>query len=207
MSRRPLFLLITTLLLFPEATEAQDAPPPVPRAAASTRATVEVLLDGRWIAGRWFAQAPSLAGPARIAVDYGQPHARGREIVGGVVPYGEVWRAGANLATHLTTDVDLVLGESLTLPRGRYTLFVLPAEGDWQLIVNRQVGQWGTDHEPGMDVGRVPLRVRHLAEPQESFSVWLVPLSPQPAGVPASGVLRMAWGEAEMAVDWRVSWP
>lgn len=207
MPRTALHVMLFALLAIPVGAEAQDAPPPVPRAAASTRATVEVLLDGRWIAGRWFAQAPSVAGPARIAVDYGQPHARGREIVGGVVPYGEVWRAGANLATHLTTDVDLVLGETLTLPRGHYTLFVLPGEAEWHLIVNRQVGQWGTDRDPAMDVGRVPLRVRGLGEVQESFSVWLVPLSPQPAGSPASGVLRMAWGEAEMSVDWRVHWP
>ena len=86
MHRTALPLTLLALLALPGLAEAQDAPPPVPRAAASTRATVEVLLDGRWIAGRWFAQAPSVAGPARIAVDYGQPHARGREIVGGVVP-------------------------------------------------------------------------------------------------------------------------
>lgn len=209
MIRRSVFRagMVLAALSAPTMAAAQQQPGPVPRAAPSTRASVEVLLDGRWIVGRWFPQSPAVAGPARIAVDYGQPHARGRTIAGEVVPYGQVWRAGANLATHLTTDVDLVLGGSLIVPRGLYTLFILPAEDGWQLIVNRQTGQWGTDRDPDHDLGRVPLRHRTLSPRLESFTMWLIPTFPQPEGEPPSGVLRMAWGEFELSTDWRVRWP
>ena len=207
MKRMALAAALAASVLLPAALQAQQQAPAIPQAAASTRASTEVLLNGRIIVGRWFPTSPALAGPGRIAIDYGQPHARGRTIAGGVVPYGEVWRAGANLATHLTTDVELELGGSLTLPRGTYTLFVDPGEDGWELIVNRQTGQWGTDHDPAHDVGRIPLRLRTPHEPEESFSIWLIPDAPAPEGQAPSGTLKMAWGEVELSADWRVVWP
>jgi hypothetical protein len=200
------------LLLLPAyaSVAAQDAPrPPVPTAAASSVASTEVRLAGRLIGGRWFPAAAPLAGPAVIRIEYGQPHARGRAVMGAsLVPMDTVWRFGANLATHLTTDVDLEIGGA-RVPRGVYTLFALPSAGGWQLIVNRQTGQWGTDHDPSQDLVRVPLAGRALGEPLESFTIWLVP-DATPAGQPpepARGVLRFAWERLELRTTWRVVLP
>jgi hypothetical protein len=194
----------------PLAAQQGQAPrPPVPAAAASSIASVEVRLSGRVIAGRWFPTAAPLAGPAVIRIEYGQPHARGRSVMGGtLVPMDSVWRFGANLATHLTTDVDLDIGGT-TVPRGTYTLFALPSASGWKLIVNRQTGQWGTDYDARADLARVNLQQRTLAEPLESFTVWLVPnVSPQgQPPEPASGVLRFAWERTELSVPWRVVLP
>ena len=151
-------------------------------------------------------QAP----PARITVDYGQPHARGRAIVGSaIVPYDVPWRTGANEATSLVTDVDLTIG-GVVVPKGSYTLYTLPARnGPWKLIINKNTGQWGTEYRAEHDLARVDLRSRQLREPLDSFSIWLVPDVVRNAqggisgGLPR-GVLRMAWGEIELSTDWSV---
>jgi hypothetical protein len=191
------------------AQDGQPTRPPAPAAAASSIASVEVRLSGRVIAGRWFPTAAPLAGPAVIRIEYGQPHARGRAVMGAtLVPMDSVWRFGANLATHLTTDVDLDIGGT-TVPRGTYTLFALPSATGWKLIVNRQTGQWGTDYDARSDLGRVDLQQRTRAESLESFTVWLIPnVSPQgQPPEPASGVLRFAWERLELSVPWRVVLP
>jgi hypothetical protein len=191
------------------AQDGQPPRPPAPAAAASSIASVEVRLSGRIIAGRWFPTAAPLAGPAVIRIEYGQPHARGRAVMGAsLVPMDSVWRFGANLATHLTTDVDLDIA-GLAVPRGTYTLFALPSAAGWKLIVNRQTGQWGTDYDARSDLGRVDLQQRTRAEPLESFTVWLIPnVSPQgQPPEPASGVLRFAWERLELSVPWRVVLP
>jgi hypothetical protein len=98
----------------PQPAPARPAQAPrIPRAAASTRASVAVLIDSRWGEGGWFT-ALNLAGPAKIAIDYGQPHARGRNVVGmaGVMPWDSVWRAGANMSTQLTAEVDITIGNA-----------------------------------------------------------------------------------------------
>lgn len=210
---RPVALCTSAVALFAAAPlvaqQGQPPRPPVPSAAASSVASVEVRLSGRIIAGRWFPTAAPLAGPAVIRIEYGQPHARGRAVMGGtLVPMDSVWRFGANLATHLTTDVDLDIGGT-TVPRGTYTLFALPSASGWKLIVNRQTGQWGTDYDARADLARVDLQSRTLVEPLESFTVWLVPnVSPQgQPPEPASGVLRFAWERTELSVPWRVVLP
>ncbi|HEX4681491.1 MAG TPA: DUF2911 domain-containing protein [Gemmatimonadaceae bacterium] len=93
---------------------------------------------------------------ARIAISYGQPHARGRRIIGGLIPNGSVWRFGANMATTLHTDVDLTIG-GLAVPRGDYTLFLRHSATAWRLIVHGATAQWGTDYNAAKDLGRVPL--------------------------------------------------
>ena len=183
----------------------QAAPPPVPRAALSTRATVEVVLNGRMIGGTWTPGAAALAGPAKIAINYGQPHARGRQVIGGpVVPWDTVWRTGANLATHLSTDVDLTIGTTV-VPAGIYTLYTRPSVAGWELVINTQVAQWGTVYDQGRDLARIPMRVRTRAEPLESLSIWLVPTQlPSGSREPQRGVLTIAWGRTEAQVDWTV---
>lgn len=188
----------------PAAQPAQQAPR-IPRAAASTRASVQVLIDSRWGEGGWFG-ALNLAGPAKIAIDYGQPHLRGRNVVGmpGVVPWDSVWRTGANMSTQLTAEVDMTIGNTF-IPRGIYTLFSLPTRNGWKLVVSKEVLQWGTDYDPSKDFARIDLRQRKLAEPLESLTFWLIPaIEAPPSPTFPHGVLKFAWGTTELSTDWRV---
>lgn len=140
--------LSTTAALRPLSAQAKDPPK---RVAASSFATVEVHLNARPIGKQWYEEDAALTGPSRIAITYSQPHARGRKIIGGLIPTDTVWRFGANIATTLHTDLDLSLG-SLAIPRGDYTLFLLhTANNSWQLIVNGQTAQWGTDYNKAKD--------------------------------------------------------
>jgi hypothetical protein len=182
----------------------------VPAAAQDTvqgaRATLRAQPSGR---GRTTVELRRGLGdrtPLRITIDYGQPHARGRTIVGNVVPFESVWRTGANEPTSLVTDVDLIIG-GVAVPKGSYTLYTLPSRNGWKLIISKNTGQAGTDYLPEHDLARVDLRVRQLPEPLDSFSIWLVPDAERnaqggiSAGLPR-GVLRLAWGEVELSTDW-----
>jgi len=106
-----------------------------------------------------------------IHVDYSSPRMRGRKIFGGLVPYGEVWRAGANEATTFVIDADMSVADK-TVPAGSYTLFTLPKEDGWMLIVSKQTGEWGVPY-PGEadDFARVPMKVGKLAAPLENFTI------------------------------------
>jgi hypothetical protein len=105
-----------------------------------------------------------------VSVHYNSPSMRGRKIMGELVPYGKVWRTGANEATTLRTSVGLRVGD-LTVPAGTYTLFTLPGPDQWLLIVNKQTGQWGLDYEESKDLGRIPMQAATLASPQEKMSI------------------------------------
>ena len=202
-----LLLAVLTGLLLTAPVAAQDTTQPRPKVAPSGRVTTSVTFDGRVLRnGGWFTFTPSHSGPSRITIDYGQPHARGRAIFGGLVPYGEAWRLGANWATRLTLDFDVRFGD-LDVPRGEYTLFMLAREESGELIVSRQTRQWGTDYDPSYDFGRAPLGRRALAETVESLAVTLEPDLPAEEGAIPSGKLRIAWGEAEYFTDWRMLWP
>ncbi len=198
-------LAFVTVAVAPGAVQAQGQPAPPPRLAASSFATVEVHVNARKIGKRWFEEDASLAGPSRIAIAYGQPHARGRKVEGGLVPFDTVWRFGANDAAAFHTDVDVVIG-NLRVPRGDYTLFILATRDDWQLIVNRATGQWGTEYDKSKDFGHTPLMARKLAEPEESLSIYLVPDSagPQAGVADLKGTLRIKWGSTELSTGWHV---
>jgi len=124
------------------------------------------------------ATASVAFGDKQVRISYHAPSMHGRQIFGGLVPYGQVWRAGANQATLLHTDVDLMIG-NLTVPKGDYSLYVLPAEKEWTLIVNSQTGQWGITHggatteDPAKDVGRVAMKLAKPAAPVETFAITL----------------------------------
>ena len=196
-----------TVLLIAAPLAAQDGAGLIPKVAPSGRVTTSVTFDGRVLRdGGWFTYTPSHSGPSRITIDYGQPHARGRAIFGELVPYDEVWRMGANWATRLTLDFDVRFGD-LDVPRGEYTLFILPREDGGELIVSRQTRQWGTDYDPSFDFGRTPIRRRGLAEPVRSLAVTLEPDLPAEEGAVPSGTLRVAWGRAEYLADWLMLWP
>jgi hypothetical protein len=107
-----------------------------------------------------------------VTIKYSRPSMRGRKIYGELVPYGQVWRTGANAATSLTTSANLDVGGT-NVPAGNYTLYTLPGESSWQLIINKQTGQWGTEYQQGQDLARIPMKVAKLASPMETFTISL----------------------------------
>ena len=144
-------------------------------------------------------EAKGTIGAATYVIDYGTPAKRGRDIWGALVPWGQLWRTGANLATHLTTDHELVLGrgrDTLVMPAGKYTLYTIPAPDGGVLIVNRQTGQGGTTYDAARDLGRVPLSARPLAGPVESFTI----VTGQSG---AAGEIRLQWDRTELVVPVR----
>lgn len=202
---RSRIIAVVLLVLAFSAAQSQQTPPTPLRIAASSFASVEVHLNSRRIGNSWHEEDASLTGPSRLAITYGQPHARGRKVEGGLIPLDTVWRFGANMATTLHTDLDITLGE-VKLARGDYSLFVLYTRTGYTLIVNRGTGQWGTDRDAAKDIGRVALASRTMAEAEPSLSIYLVPASPQPGTGYAElrGTLRIKWGTTELTTGWRV---
>jgi len=109
-------------------------------------------------------------GTATLKINYNTPSMRGRKIMGGLVPYGQVWRTGANPATTLITSEDLKFG-TLTVPAGTHTIYTLPGESQWLLIINNQTGQWGTEYSDAKDLGRTPMMSKPMSAPQEVMSI------------------------------------
>lgn len=106
-----------------------------------------------------------------ITVDYSSPRMKGRKIYGGLVPFGEVWRAGANEATTFVTTANLTVGGT-AVPAGSYTLFAIPTADKWTLIISKKTGEWGTDYPgPGEDLARIEMKVSKLPAPVENFTI------------------------------------
>ncbi len=127
-------------------------------------------------------------GNAVFEIDYSRPLSRGRTLLGDVIPYGFVWRTGANAATQFTTSAPITLA-GLSLPAGRYTLWTIPRESGVELVVNKQTGQWGTGYNSAHDLGRVPLATDSSTTPVDAFTI-----SIRPEGA-ARGALVMEWGD------------
>jgi hypothetical protein len=174
---------------------------------ARTTNKVEVrptgVLDLAALGARWAAMdatgqgigAPSpretvaaTLGDAAIEIDYSRPAKRGRDIWGALVPFGSVWRTGANAATGFTTSADLLIGD-VSVPAGSYTLWSLFEEGAQYLIVNSETGQWGTAYDSSNDFARIPLGAAAADEPSERFTI-SVDARGEGAG---GGVLSMTW--------------
>jgi hypothetical protein len=122
-------------------------------------------------------------GAANVTVDYSRPLRRGRALIGGLIPYDQVWRTGANAATQLTTSAPIALA-GVALRPGTYTLWTLPTKGGVSLIINGQSGQWGTEYRADQDVARRPMTVDSLPANVERFTMRIDP----------AGRLVMEWG-------------
>jgi hypothetical protein len=107
-----------------------------------------------------------------ITIEYGRPSLRGRKAVGGtLVPYGQVWRTGADEAPKLTTTIDLTIG-GLKVPAGQYALFTLPTPSGWTLIVSKNFDQWGAfTYDHAQDLGRVPMQMSKPPSTVEQFTM------------------------------------
>src|SRR5215469_11287411 len=108
----------------------------------------------------------------KIHISYYAPSMRGRRIMGGLVPYGEVWCTGANYATQIDTEADLDMG-GLKLPKGSYSIWTLPTEKEWTLIINKKIGQFHLDYNARQDFGRVKMNLKTLPTPVETFTIRL----------------------------------
>jgi hypothetical protein len=126
-------------------------------------------------------------GSASFMVDYGRPLARGRVLIGEVIPLDHVWRTGANAATQFTTSSDITLG-GLRLTKGTYTLWTVPRENGAELIVNKQIGQWGTEYHASSDLGKAKLDAQTVSTPVEKFTISITP------GDARHGTLVLEWG-------------
>ncbi len=143
--------------------------------------TAEVMVAGKW-----------------ISIQYGVPELRGRDMVARAKP-GMVWRMGADHATSIRTEADLVFGDTV-IPKGSYSLFAKYVEGDkWELLFNSKTGIWGTNHDPEMDVAAVPLNKKTLENSAEKFSITLKEIGPN------SGQFSMSWGSKELTATFSVN--
>ena len=134
---------------------------------------------------------------AALWVDYGRPAKRGRVIFGStIVPWGSVWRTGANAATQFRTDHALEMG-GVVLPAGMYTLWTIPTQAGWKLLINSQTGQWGTEHDPARDVYQLDMRMATTPQPVERFTISI-------ASEGEGGVLKLQWDTAEASLPFTV---
>jgi hypothetical protein len=141
----PLLVLILMASAFSQQPDKSKRPSPP--------GTAEVTLKGK-----------------KITIEYGRPSLRGRKLGSDLAPYGKVWRTGANEATSLVTEADLNIGGA-DVPAGKYTLYSLPSEGTWKLIINKETGQWGTVYHEAQDLARVDMSKSQTSQPVEQFTI------------------------------------
>ena len=147
-------LLLTPFLAFSVAAYSQFTLP-----AASPRQKVEQQFS-----------------MSKITVDYGRPGVKGRKIFGDLVPFGKVWRVGANSSTKITFEQSVNFGGK-SVSAGTYGLFVIPTEKEWKVILNKDSQQWGAyTFDEKLNVVDVTLPVQKLAEKQEWFEIELNPV-------------------------------
>jgi hypothetical protein len=143
----------------------------------------------------------------RVTVVYGRPYTKDpktgepRKIWGGLVPYGKVWRTGADEATVLITQKPIMFGDT-TVPAGAYTLFILPKEdGTAKLIINKQIGQWGIgrgSYDEKQDLARIDLKKDALEKPADQLEI---AVSKNPGG---GGVLKIIWENTQFSAPFTV---
>ncbi len=135
-----------------------------------------------------------LAGGKSVVIDYSSPRAKGRKIFGDLVPYGQVWRAGANESTTFITNADLSVGGT-PVPAGSYTIFAIPNADKWTLVISKKTGEWGTAYPgPGEDLARIEMKASKLSSPLENFTIGF-----EQSG--ATCTLHMDWETTRASVD------
>ena len=116
------------------------------------------------------AKAEGVIDGVKVTIDYHQPSVKGRKIMGGLVPYGEVWRTGANATTSIEFASDVKL-EGKPLPKGKYALFTIPGENEWAIIMNKTI-KWGnSSYSESDDVLRVKVKPGKTSDFVETFTI------------------------------------
>jgi hypothetical protein len=141
--------------------------------------------------------AATIAGK-KITIEYYAPSMHGRKVMGGLVPFGEVWCTGANWATKITTEANLQLG-TLKLPAGSYSIWTLPNANEWTLIINKQTGQFHKDYDSSTDFGRTKMNLKTLPGPVETFKIDLR------SDGGNKGTLALDWETTEASIPFTVA--
>lgn len=184
-------LVATASPLFAQAPAKSAAPAPAAPAPAAEKAPGPTAPEKR--ASPHEKTSVTIAGK-KLEIEYGRPFKKSRDIFGALVPYKEVWRAGADEATTLTTEADLTIG-TLQVPKGTYTIFVVPNAKEWTFVVNKVAKQWGAySYDAKQDLGRAPMKTAPNATPVEQFTITLEAQGPNKA------VLKMAWDKVSASV-------
>jgi len=135
------------------------------------------------------------SGGKTITVNYSSPRMRGRNVFGELVPYGKIWRTGANEATTFVTDESLIAVTGTDIPAGRYTIFTVPNPDKWTLIINKHTGESGIPYkDESEELARVPMSVTKLPAPVENFTI-----SFDHNG--GSCTMRMSWENTQASIE------
>lgn len=133
----------------------------------------------------------TVPGGAHLTIRYSRPSAKDRKVFGGLVPYGQVWRTGANEATTFAVDKPVMV-QGKPLPAGKYALFTIPTEKEWTIIFNNTATQWGAyEYQPEQDTLRVPARPVTVAKPREQFTI----------SADSTGQVTLSWETTEVAFE------
>lgn len=141
-------------------------------------------------------------GTARVSLEYGRPSRRGRAIWGALVPWGRWWMPGADESTVITNTEAITIG-TLLVPAGEHTLYTMPSDTDFMLIVNNDVGQFHTMYRPDLDLGRTKMTSAPTTNGPEqmTFAIGISDTSG------TSGTLSLAWGDRQFSVPVTLATP
>ena len=157
-------------------------------------AVAAFLLPPRVAAQRYTsppANASTVIDGDHISIEYYAPSMHGRKVMGKLVPYDEVWCTGANWATKITTEADLDIN-GLKVPKGSYSIWTVPNEKQWMLIINKQTGQFHLDYDKRQDFARVKMNLKTLPSPVETLKIELQPSGSSTSGT-NKGTLSLLW--------------
>lgn len=154
---------------------------------ASTATLVQAQNNKQPLSPKMTVQSPNKT----VKVVYGQPSKRGREIFGALVPYGQVWRTGANEATEITFAKDVMFGNKM-VKAGTYTLFTIPTKDEWTVILNSKLGEWGAyeyEKNKGKNVAEVKVPAKTAKAPMEKMTI-----------TPTNNDLSIAWDQVMVSI-------
>jgi DUF2911 family protein len=174
-------------------------------AAAVAIGLIGALIAGSPLHGQRYSRSrlsphetvTSVVEGAKITITYGRPSMRGRKIFGSLVPYGRVWMPGADEATIFQTSAPLQFGD-FKLPAGSYSLYTLPSENRWTLIINKMTGQFHTYYPEQDDLAKIPMTIERLSAPVEQLTISALARSQ------GGGALRLEWETTRLSAPFAV---
>ena len=147
-----------------------------------------------------FAQTHQDIGLSKISIAYSKPAARGRKVIGGLVPYGRIWRVGANESTKITLDTDMLVQTNL-LPKGTYALYAFPEENEWQIAFHTNTAHWGDgrkNYDPKEDLFRITVKPQEIPYHQENFLIAFDSITHN------SACLNLIWERTKVSIPFHV---
>jgi hypothetical protein len=164
-------------------------------------ATVSLVSYGQFGGSRYTsppANSATRIGGKQVTIAYYAPSMHGRKVMGGLVPFGEVWCTGANWATKITTEANLEMG-GLKLPAGSYSIWTIPDQKEWTLIINKQTDQFHLNYDQTRDFGRTKMNLKTLTTPVETFKIEVR------SDGGNKGTLALLWETTEVSIPFTVA--